>query len=65
MCREAIFMIILAPKDHPRIIIRKSITLEKVHGDSFKRLMDQFLPQWRQYREELNRAPLGHEEWEE
>ncbi|MFZ4856181.1 MAG: M48 family metallopeptidase [Desulfuromonadaceae bacterium] len=39
--------------------------LEKGHGDRFKRLMDQFLPQWRQYREELNRAPLGWEEWEE
>ena len=36
--------------------------LEKGHGDRFKRLMDQFLPQWRQYREELNRAPLGWEE---
>ena len=39
--------------------------LEKGHGDRFKGLMDQFLPQWRQYREELNRAPLGWEEWEE
>ena len=39
--------------------------LEKGHGDRFKMLMDQFLPQWRQYREELNRAPLGWEEWEE
>ena len=39
--------------------------LEKGHGDRFKMLMDQFLPQWRQYREELNQAPLGWEEWEE
>jgi predicted metal-dependent hydrolase len=39
--------------------------LEKGHGDRFKMLMDKFLPQWRQYREELNRAPLGWEEWEE
>jgi predicted metal-dependent hydrolase len=39
--------------------------LEKGHGDRFKKLMDQFLPQWRQYREELNRSPLGWEEWEE
>ena len=30
----------------------------------FKGLMDQFLPQWRVYREELNRMPLGHDEWE-
>jgi predicted metal-dependent hydrolase len=39
--------------------------LERGHGDRFKKLMDQFLPQWRQYREELNRSPLGWEEWEE
>lgn len=39
--------------------------LEKGHGDRFKGLMDKFLPQWRQYREELNRAPLGWEEWGE
>jgi predicted metal-dependent hydrolase len=39
--------------------------LEKHHNDYFKLLMDKFLPQWRQYREELNRAPLGHEEWVE
>ena len=39
--------------------------LEKGHNERFKGLMDQFLPHWRQYREELNRAPLGWEEWEE
>jgi len=39
--------------------------LEKNHNDRFKWLMDKFLPQWRLYREELNRAPLGWEEWEE
>jgi predicted metal-dependent hydrolase len=39
--------------------------LEKGHNERFKSLMDQFLPHWRQYREELNRAPLGWEEWEE
>lgn len=39
--------------------------LEQHHNDAFKALMDGFLPQWRIYREELNRAPLGHEGWTE
>lgn len=39
--------------------------LEKHHNDRFKALMDQYLPLWRQYREELNRQPLGHEAWGE
>jgi predicted metal-dependent hydrolase len=38
--------------------------LERLHNDRFKALMDQFLPQWRVYKEELNHTPLGHEEWE-
>ena len=38
--------------------------LEPSHNSRFKGLMDQFLPQWRVYREELNQMPLGHEEWE-
>lgn len=37
--------------------------LERHHNDRFKELMDRFMPPWRTYREELNRAPLGHEEW--
>jgi len=39
--------------------------LEKYHNDRFKGLMDLYLPLWRQYREELNRQPLGHEAWGE
>lgn len=38
--------------------------LERPHSDRFTALMDRFMPQWRFYREELNRAPLGHEAWE-
>lgn len=38
--------------------------LERHHNERFTALMDQFLPQWRHQREELGRAPLGHEEWE-
>mgnify|MGYP001006500804 CR=1 FL=1 len=37
--------------------------LERNHNTRFKALMDQYLPAWRACREELNRAPLGHEEW--
>ena len=37
--------------------------LERHHNDRFRELMDRFMPQWRLHREELNRAPLAHEEW--
>ena len=37
--------------------------LEPSHNDRFQRLMDQFMPMWRERRVELNRAPLVHEEW--
>ena len=38
--------------------------LERDHNDRFRALMDTFLPQWRTYRDQLNRAPLAHENWE-
>lgn len=38
--------------------------LERDHNDRFRELMNRFLPQWRTYRDELNRAPLAHEDWE-
>jgi predicted metal-dependent hydrolase len=38
--------------------------LERQHTDRFKALMDRFMPKWRQYRDELNAGPLGHEHWE-
>jgi hypothetical protein len=28
------------------------------------KLMDRFMPQWRQHRLMLNKAPLGHEDWD-
>lgn len=37
--------------------------LERHHNERFKSLMDRFMPQWRMYSEELNRAPLSHEGW--
>ena len=38
--------------------------LERQHNEHYLELMNHFMPQWRQYREELNRAPLAYEEWE-
>ena len=37
--------------------------LERHHNDRFHELMDNFIPQWHSYRDELNRAPLAHEDW--
>lgn len=37
--------------------------LEPSHNARFKRLLDRFLPGWRESRYALNRAPLAHEEW--
>ena len=37
--------------------------LERHHNDRFKEQMDRLMPQWRTIRDELNRAPLGHESW--
>lgn len=37
--------------------------LEPTHNQRFVALMDQFMPQWRQLRDELNRQPLSHQEW--
>jgi len=37
--------------------------LQRCHDEHFKALMDQFMPQWRLYRDELNQTPLAYEEW--
>ena len=37
--------------------------LERNHGEHFTALMDRFLPRWRALRDQLNNAPLSHEEW--
>ena len=37
--------------------------LERHHNERFRHLMDRLMPPWRVCREELNRAPLAHEEW--
>ena len=37
--------------------------LERHHNDRFKGHMDQFMPNWRIYRDMLNSSPLGDETW--
>lgn len=37
--------------------------LERGHGARFTSLMDQFMPEWRARRDELNRSPLAEEDW--
>jgi predicted metal-dependent hydrolase len=37
--------------------------LEPTHNARFVSLMDQFMPQWQFYRDQLNRLPVSHEDW--
>ena len=46
------------------ILVHEMVHLtERDHNDRFRDLMDKFMPKWRMYRDELNRAPLAHAEW--
>ena len=38
--------------------------LHRHHDEEFRALLDQLMPNWELRRDELNRAPLAHEEWE-
>ncbi len=38
--------------------------LERYHNDRFIELMNKYLPNWRFVRDELNRLPISHGEWE-
>ncbi|WP_417558593.1 M48 family metallopeptidase [Mesoflavibacter zeaxanthinifaciens] len=37
--------------------------LERSHNEVFVNYMNQFMPKWRFYREELNKLPFSHLEW--
>lgn len=55
-------------KKHPRcleyIVVHEMTHLhERTHNEHFMALLDEYLPNWRALRDELNRAPLAHEEW--
>ncbi|WP_413793974.1 MULTISPECIES: M48 family metallopeptidase [unclassified Pseudomonas] len=38
--------------------------IEPTHSNRFLALMDKFVPHWRQIKDELNRLPVRHEEWD-
>jgi predicted metal-dependent hydrolase len=47
------------------IIVHELIhLLERKHNDRFLFLMSKYMPQWKSYREELNRLPVSHVDWE-
>ena len=46
------------------ILVHELVHLhERQHNDNFRRLMDKFLPQWRQSRDTLKSEPLAYENW--
>ena len=46
------------------IVVHEMVHLiERSHNDRFRDLMDRLMPQWRLHRDDLNRAPLAHEDW--
>ncbi len=38
--------------------------IEPTHNDRFVALMERFMPKWKYHRDQLNRLPVRHEEWE-
>ena len=46
------------------IVVHELVHLiEPTHNDRFIALMNQFMPKWRMYKDELNRLPLRYEKW--
>ncbi len=46
------------------IIVHEMVhLLESNHNDQFRAYMDEFIPQWRKYKEELNQSVLSHDGW--
>ena len=45
------------------IVHELSHLIERRHNDQFVKLLDRHIPQWRAIRDELNAAPLSHEQW--
>lgn len=54
------------PKDCLEYIIVHELVhlLERSHNEIFVKYMDDFMPKWRFHRDELNRLPYGHTDWE-
>ena len=38
--------------------------LERHHNERFTAYLDKYTPQWRTYKEELNRFPISHTDWD-
>lgn len=52
------------PRSLEYVVVHELVhLLERSHNDNFRRLMDAAMPTWRLHRDELNRAPLAHEDW--
>ena len=46
------------------ILVHELVHLhERHHNDRFIALMDEFMPKWRLYRDELNSLPIVHNDW--
>lgn len=46
------------------IVVHEMIHMhERRHGERFRKMMDVIMPGWQRHREELNGAPLAHEDW--
>lgn len=54
------------PKDCIEYIIVHELVhlLERSHNQRFVKFMDEFMPKWRFHREELNRLPYSHVNWD-
>jgi predicted metal-dependent hydrolase len=53
------------PRRMEYVIVHELVhLLERHHGDRCTGIMDQHLSHWRLLRDELNREPLAHAEWE-
>ena len=47
------------------IIVHEMVhLLERHHNQKFIAYMNKFMPQWKYYKEELNKLPVAHAEWE-
>lgn len=54
------------PKDCLEYIIVHELVhlLERSHNQRFVKFMDEFMPKWRFYRDEFNRIPYSHVDWD-
>lgn len=49
---------------HEYIVVHEMAhLLEPTHNVRFVSLLDQFMPKWNFYRDQLNRLPVSHEDW--